>query len=380
MSSSDHSAFSDRKISLEEEEKPPRYIDDRKGVLQEKEKSLPAIPPREKHSRLDEYDPYAVENTDPRHYPSSSSTHTNIHPLTTASQLAAALGPENAPYSTEIDTIPCAGVRVPHGPLTGLLAWRLVVRTLPPTKGKRGWWSDKSNSAAKTTRRNSYTPHPPPPPVHAFSYSESDTQMVQRPLTSISTISLPLSHARTLSSTPERVNHNAALVFDSSRPQSAMLTRQPHIHPNPAPFTTAVAANFILDTSLPYSIISRDTLMALGYPSHRFPPPATSNPHSLYWEEEEDSNAVVTLSIQNIPTRLRIARPGEASRLGVQFLHDAGVSVFFPRDGEAVGPVLYLESARLLKDVPRTVTTLPGLRERSKMTLPQRVRALFGLA
>jgi len=86
---------------------------------------------------------------------------------------------------------------------------------------------------------------------------------------------------------------------------------------------------------------------------------------------------MITLSVQNISTRFQIARPNEASRLGVQFLHDAGVSVFFPKDGDGVGPVLYVESAYMLKDVPRTILLHKiGI----KLTLPQRVRALFGLS
>jgi hypothetical protein len=134
------------------------------------------------------------------------------------------------------------------------------------------------------------------------------------------------------------------------QPQSA-LSRSAHIHYSPrnhphAPHlnNTTVVSNFILDTSLPYSIISRDTLVELGYPSHKFPSPHSSDPHSEQWQDDRNPDAIVTLSIQNIPTRLRIARPGEASRLGVQFLQDAGVSIFFPRDGDAIGPVLYCAS------------------------------------
>ncbi|KDR85496.1 hypothetical protein GALMADRAFT_234398 [Galerina marginata CBS 339.88] len=387
VSSSEHTAFSDRKISLDDE-KPPRYIDDRKSVFLQ-EKTLPAVP-REKATPgpSDDYDPYAVQQTDSSNHASSSSMHTSAHPLTTASQLASALGPDNAPYSTEIDTIPCAGVRIPHGPLTGLLAWRLVVRTPTPTNSKRAWWSDKSTHGGKKRRRRySSNAIPPPLPVHTFSYS--DNPMAEIALASVSTGSLPLPHLMALSPTPEPVRSQP------SRPHSAMLSRHSHVHSSSRSDTlprnkastinnadaSAIAANFILDTSLPYSIISRDTLKALGYPSNRLPSPATSDPHSPHWEDDMDSCFSVTLSIQHISTRLRIARPDEASRLGVQFLHDAGVSVFFPKDGEGVGPVLYLESARLLKDVPRTITSLPaGARGGTPKTLQQRVRALFGLA
>jgi hypothetical protein len=51
----------------------------------------------------------------------------------------------------------------------------------------------------------------------------------------------------------------------------------------------------------------------------------------------------VAVTVQGVQTVARIARAGEAGRLGVQFLRDAGVSVFFPKDGDGVGPVLYCE-------------------------------------
>jgi len=279
-----------------------------------------------------------------------------IPPLTTISQLAYALGPDNTPHTTEIDTVPCAGIRIPNGALTGLLAWRLVVRLVPPAKETRRWWNDY------TDRRNSYST----PTDH------TRASIPYNPFASISAHSLPL-FTRTLSAAGTRGLRD----FDDSekvRSSSVVLTRQPHpwntqiIQPRSKlgqkpPLSNALAVNFILDTSLPYSIISQDTLLALGYPL-----PSVHHPPGM-------PPAMVTLSIQNIPTRFHIARYNEASRLGVQFLHDAGVSVFFPKDGEGVGPVLYVESAYLLNDVPRTI-----LFERSgvKLTLPQRVRALFG--
>lgn len=246
-----------------------------------------------------------------------------IPPLTTISQLAYALGPDNLPHTTEIDTIPCAGIRIPHGALTGLLAWRLVVRLAPPAKENRGWWNKYAD------KRNSYSE----PTVHTPHYTGASI-----PFSSVSALSLPL-FTQVLSPT------SAGNLARKVRPSSVMLTRQPHsskthpqtnkrsqprpqsqLHPQTSPPISNVV-NFILDTSLPYSIISRDTLIALGYPILHL---LASMPL-----------AMVTLSIQNIPTRFHIARPNEASRLGVQFLHDAGVSVFFPKDGLGVGPVLY---------------------------------------
>ncbi|KAF9486559.1 hypothetical protein BDN70DRAFT_20834 [Pholiota conissans] len=133
----------------------------------------------------------------------------------------------------------------------------------------------------------------------------------------------------------------------------------------------AVAANFILDTSLPYSLIARDTLRALGYTrvpsngddnfSHRRGGAQDADHDDSDGEEEDDEededeedddkrkrrkekerDAEVEVTIQGVQTKARVARAGEAGRLGVQFLRDAGVSVFFPRE-EGVGPVLYCE-------------------------------------
>lgn len=251
-----------------------------------------------------------------------------IPPLTTTSQLAYALGPDSTPHTAEIDTLPCAGIRIPHGALTGLLAWRLVVRLAPPTKEKRGWWNNY------TDRRNSFSE----PTVHSPHYTESPLAIPYNPYTSVSAFSLPL---YTQVSSP--IGSGKLHDLDRKvRPSSFVLTRQPHsskthpqhiqpqpqsrLHQTSPPISNALVVNFILDSSLPYSIISRDTLISLGYPLHLL----ASMPL-----------ATVTLSIQNIPTRFHIARPNEASRLGVQFLHDAGVSVFFPKDGLGVGPVLY---------------------------------------
>ncbi|KIM47722.1 hypothetical protein M413DRAFT_208077 [Hebeloma cylindrosporum] len=323
LTSSENTAFSDHKYG--------RYIDDSTF------KSLPAIP-------SDDYDPYLFHQPQPQ---------VQIHPLTSASQLATALGPDNTRYSTEIATIPCAGVRIPHGSLSGLIAWRLVVTLPPPVKAKRCWWNE-SSATEKRQRRNSSNI------LHSYSYSDPP----QSTWTSNSAVSLPLT------SVPlqMQLDNPPRPLPRTSRVESTPM-RPPHIT------DVTLVCNFILDTSLPYSIISRDTLMELGYPSHKFPP---SNPHSNQWEDHPD--AIVTLSIQSIPTRLRIARPGEASRLGVQFLQDASVSIFFPRDGEGVGPVLYSESASLLKDAPRPITSFAAGARAPKPSLPNLVRALFGLA
>lgn len=355
LTSSENTALSDHKYTRS-------YIDDPTAF-----KSLPAIPP-------DDYNPYAFHH--------HLQNHAQIHPLTSTIQLATALGPDNAPYSTEIATIPCAGVRIPHGPLSGLIAWRLVVSFPSPVKAKRGWWNESPST--KDRRRNSFNP------IH---YSDT-VAALQSTWTSTSAVSLPLM------SIPlqMQLNNPPRPLSRASHVRSAQMnhTRPPH-------FThLTIVCNFILDTSLPYSIISRDTLIELGYPPHKFPPPDLSNPHSNQWHDDRHPDAIITLSIQNIPTRLRIARPGEASRLGVQFLQDASVSIFFPKDGEGVGPVLYCESysgllfpfllltnvrrlaaesAYILKDTPQTITSLaPVAPAHPKPSLPHRVRALFGLA
>ena len=234
-------------------------------------------------------------------------------PLTTISQLAYALGPDNIPHTTEIDTVPCAGIRISHGDLTGLLAWRLVVRLASPTKEKRGWWKDNRNNYSEPTGA--------PIPYNPFS--------------SISALSLPL-FTQDLSPTgtgdlrdlSEEVRLSSVMLTTRQRHSSTTHPQtQSQLYQAPLPISDALVVNFILDTTLRYSIISRDTLIALNYPTlHRL----ASMPL-----------AMVTLSIQNIPTQFHIARPDEASKLGVQFLHDAGVSVFFPKDGVGVGPVLY---------------------------------------
>lgn len=307
----------------------------------------------DKRRLSDEYDPYAAENLEQ----ASSSSRTRL--LGTVVQLANALGPDNILQTTEIDTIPCAGVRIPHGPLKGLLAWRLVVRV--PEQGKREDSWKIPNEPMDTRRR-----------VHSM-------RLLSRPPTKPT---YSTSHSACGHTNLKPIDNSLASFGRRSFPnlQDTFTPPQPHRKP------IALVSNFILDTSIPHSVISRDALGALGYPLSTFP--KNSSP--------EDST--VTLSIQGVPTRLCIANHGEASRLGVQFLHDAGVSVFFPQNGDGIGPVLYrmwssslpsspqslmtllfaVESAQLLKSVPSTLPRF-GARER-KNTLPRRVKALLGLS
>lgn len=296
----------------------------------------------------------------------------NYHPFTSSTQLAAALGPDNVPYTTEIATIPCAGVRISHGSLTGLLAWRLVVSNpLQMKSPRRTWWGTGDNTRTGDTTRHRekvhYGTNIPPPTKHSNSYSEfTHPEMPpQKILAAASTISLPMkggfsrhSYTEVHRIIPERPQ-SAMTVFDFPRYQAEGLehARQSSLGANLMQRSTAVATNFILDTSLPYSIISRDTLAALGYSPNLFPSPH-ADPHALEYDDSSESrnpDLIVSLSIQGVTTRARIARPGEASRLGVQYLRDASVSVFFPRDGDGVGPVLYCEFRRHVLYVLRTI-------------------------
>lgn len=268
------------------------------------------------------------------------------HPLTTNSQLAAALGPDNISYTTEIATIPCAGVRISHGPLTGLLAWRLIVCNPSPIKPpKRSWWG--SGDGTREEGGNRPGTRAPIFPMHTAVRNSSVWSAA-------SATSLPMKGG-----SGSHVSLTEGYNVTVERPQSAMTvfgfpryheaehayTRQASQSEIATATIPVVATNFILDTSLPYSIISRDTLTALGYSPAHFPSSKT-DPHAVEYnttEENRHSELIVSLSIQGVTTRVRVGRPGEASRLGVQYLRDASISVFFPRDGDGVGPVLYCE-------------------------------------
>ncbi|KAI5827056.1 hypothetical protein K523DRAFT_322387 [Schizophyllum commune Tattone D] len=66
------------------------------------------------------------------------------------------VGDDNAPHTTEIDTIPCAGLRIMHGPLKGLFAWRLVVRVdHSASAGPHPGAGFDSNSMTASSRRTS---------------------------------------------------------------------------------------------------------------------------------------------------------------------------------------------------------------------------------
>ncbi|KAJ3504798.1 hypothetical protein NLJ89_g7751 [Agrocybe chaxingu] len=375
----------------------PRYLN--KDPYFFERKSLPTLPSEAKTAKWVAYDPYAAEHvptSNPRHFKPQlavvddrlDSAFTSLQqPFTTTTQLEMVLGPDNAPHSTEIETIPCAGVRIPYGPLSGLMGWRLVVRHHREPEEKCSWWSGNT-TAARRRRRNSSALLPLPAltdPSSSYPYYQ---QMSQNPLATVSSVTLPITYnpgGDNASTLHRRPNSDMALMRQPEpHPRTATLPRNAGSHPvhtSPLRTTpTAVTVNFILDTGLPYSIISRDTLLALGFTPSQV---LELNPHSHLSSSrkcgEDEEPATVTLSVQGVRTQLQIARPGEASRLGVQFLRDASASVFFPISGDGVGPVLYAESARMFKDVPKTIHSVP-YGGHGKMTLPQRVRALFGLA
>ncbi|PPQ85624.1 LOW QUALITY PROTEIN: hypothetical protein CVT26_008833 [Gymnopilus dilepis] len=114
------------------EESPPRHLED--FVSLPSEKCLSSLPHNGKSKSLEAYNPLAEEGSVSEVGTSQSWT----YPLTTIGQLSAVLGPDNTPHSVEIDTIPCAVVRIPQGSLTGLLAWRLFAKDLQRKASEHG--------------------------------------------------------------------------------------------------------------------------------------------------------------------------------------------------------------------------------------------------
>ncbi|KAF5312702.1 hypothetical protein D9619_002699 [Psilocybe cf. subviscida] len=310
--------------------------------------------------------------------------------LTTSEDLAAALGLDNTPHSTEIDVLPCAGVRIPYGSLTGQLAWRMVVHAPLRSKDKHWLFSSGSEFLVQEEPCNCFKckrkRQEDPSNMSGCELSRSRWSAHHRPglNTLNSSISLPLDTA------------------PSSAPSTNTRVTQPQPRTAHHPLLPRVVANFILDSSLPHSVISRETLIALGVREASLPS-STYDPHGEHADDDErrgedvvdtrtqlvfhigkgkhhgpDRKGVVTgvtLSIQGVKTRVRVGRIGEASRLGVEFLKDAGASLMFPGDG--VGPVLYLESMGAVHDAPRTVL---GLSRWKNLTLPQRVKLILGIA
>ena len=319
----------------------------------------------------------------------------------TSLELASALGPDNSPHTTEIDSMPCAGVRIPTGPLKGLLAWRLVVG-VPKSKrrpnqkhGERevDMFPGPSRARQSLDESRSRSPSRPPPPrmsTPSFSESASANRGFLAPglvngyiSKSTSALSLPMN---TPSFPPSNDHHHQPTsVQETQEPTDAYTHRGPdtifipdpiptyrsHLHPlerrprqlehpHPQPHTDhgSVVTNFILDTSLPQNLISPSTLLALGL----------HPPHPYYHVIPDDYT--VTLLVQNIPITFNVARHGEASRLGVRFLEEANVSLGIESGGR--GGVLYRDAGTGMRDAPRTVSL-------TKTGLQARVMAMFGL-
>jgi hypothetical protein len=191
-----HTVYSD--VSSRKEI-PPGYGRD-KGFL-----GYPQYFGDEKQHLSEEYDPYAAENLEQ----ASSSSRTL---LGTVHQLASALGPDNVLQTTEIDTIPCAGVRIPHGPLKGLLAWRLVVRV--PEREKKfedcDWLKVSDDPINHEARRRVHSmrllSRPPLRPTYSTSHSACGPHEANRQLLGIiwpSIISQSSRHFRSPAPTEE---------------------------------------------------------------------------------------------------------------------------------------------------------------------------------
>lgn len=124
------------------------------------------------------------------------------------------VGDDNAPHTTEIDTIPCAGLRIMHGPLKGLFAWRLVVRvdhsSSPAGEGLGAGSSHSagtgfdSNSMTASSRRTSTST--------AWSSSSARSRNTMRS-SSANTDTPPRRHRRQLRSR-HRISVHAGLAGD----------------------------------------------------------------------------------------------------------------------------------------------------------------------
>lgn len=306
--------------------------------------------------------------------------------------LANALGPDNSPHTTEIDSMPCAGVRIPTGPLAGLLAWRLVVG-VPKSKrrpnhkhGERELDMFPGPSRPRQSLDESRSRSPSRPPrMSTPSFSESNRGFLAAgPVNgykskSSSALSLPMNapsfppsndhhHQPTsIQGTQEPTDANTPRGPDTTFIPDPIPTYRSHLHPlerrprqleHPHTDYGSVVTNFILDTSLPQNLISPFTLLALG-----LQPP---HPYSQVIPDDH----TVTLLVQNIPITFHVAKHGEASRLGVRFLEEANVSLGIESGGR--GGVLYRDVGTGMRDAPRTVSL-------TKAGLQARVMAMLGL-
>ncbi|KAJ3913209.1 hypothetical protein F5877DRAFT_28301, partial [Lentinula edodes] len=120
--------------------------------------------------------------------------------------------------------------------------------------------------------------------------------------------------------------------------------------------TPAIVGNFILDTGSAKSVVSQDALRALKYRG-KFNP-----------------GAEVTLRIQGVRTQCLVARLGEASTLGGQFMTSGNLTFYF--DNKMNAPVLYVgdeANERPTSDIPRTVASTGMDRRNRRISLRESV-------
>ncbi|KAJ3931932.1 MAG: hypothetical protein NXY57DRAFT_895143 [Lentinula lateritia] len=202
---------------------------------------------REERSSIQKDRGYFVPSDAKHTFPSTSSS--TLRHLRT--DLIKVLGPDLATPTTEISTIPCAGVRIASGRLIGLMGWRLVIELVNDD-------DDEDHQNEKNRRRRTWGQKQKGKGKFKVQYK-----------------------------------------------------------------TPAIVGNFILDTGSAKSVVSQDALRALKYHGNFNP------------------GAEVTLRIQGVRTECLVARLGEASTLGGQFMTSGNLTFYF--DNKMNAPVLYGE-------------------------------------
>nr|GAT55833.1 NAD(P)H oxidase regulator [Mycena chlorophos] len=97
----------------------------------------------------------------------------------TLRELSRVIGADMTPPATDITGMPCAGVRVSHGPLAGLMAWRFIV--------------EPDVTAYKRSSSSQLSPHMPPPPAIVLNFLlDTGNQKTFVPVEAIAAIGLNL--------------------------------------------------------------------------------------------------------------------------------------------------------------------------------------------
>ncbi|TFK31647.1 hypothetical protein BDQ12DRAFT_693803 [Crucibulum laeve] len=236
-----------------------------------------------------------------------------------------AIGLDAIPQTTQIDTLPCAGVRIPHGKLKGLVAWCLVVKIV----GNHSWQKiPRKENSAPNLGTAGFGEHYHIQKATSLSpgYEEKWQEDAKRS---------PSPSAHSFSS------------YDYDRASSSSSSHRPpqrHLSPPPIPTSSqlpsyhpsAITTNFILDTTHSTSLIPSSTLLQLGFK------PATVI-----------SGRRVKLDVQGVCAEFTIGADGDAGRLGLDWMLEAGAS--FRLDREFGMPVLYTDMGVVGRDIPRTV-------------------------